>query len=114
MIKLSVRVLDRKKSSKGWENCKNSNESYHKRKIGRRLTIKYFHYAFMYFKRGNQPISEKKALEWMDAQIKTKEVDISIDDHPKMDRIGDYWSEHQTTKITNILKEYKNKHKTIC
>ena len=40
----------------------------------------------------------------MDAKVKTKEVDISNDDRPKMARIGDYWNYEQTTKIVNLLK----------
>ena len=27
---------------------------------------------------------------WMDGKIKTKEVDISIDDQPKLENIADY------------------------
>jgi hypothetical protein len=40
----------------------------------------------------------------MDAEIKTKEFDISIDDRPKMARIGDYWTENQTLEIVDLLK----------
>ena len=40
----------------------------------------------------------------MDAKVKTKEIDISNDNRPKIARIGDYWSEKQTTKIINLLK----------
>ena len=40
----------------------------------------------------------------MDAKVKTKEIDISNDNRPKMARIGDYWSEEQTTEIFNLLK----------
>ena len=40
---------------------------------------------------------------WM-KKIKTKEVDISNDNRPKMGRIGDYWREEQTTKIVDLLK----------
>ena len=39
---------------------------------------------------------------------KTKEVDISNDNRPKMARIGDYWSEEQTTKIVNLLKQFQD------
>lgn len=42
----------------------------------------------------------------MDAEIKMEEVDILADDHPKLAKIGYYWSEQQTTKIVNLLKEY--------
>ena len=43
----------------------------------------------------------------MDANIKIKEVNIAKVGQPKMARIGDYWSEQQTTKIVDLLKEYK-------
>ena len=44
----------------------------------------------------------------MDAKVKTKEVDISNDDRPKMPRIGDYWNEEKKTKIINLLKEFQD------
>ena len=44
----------------------------------------------------------------MDTKIKTKEVDISNDDRPKMARIGDYWNEEQTIEIVNLLKEFQD------
>jgi hypothetical protein len=44
----------------------------------------------------------------MDAEIKTKEFDISIDDRPKMARIGDYWSDKKTMEIVDLLKEYQD------
>ena len=44
----------------------------------------------------------------MDAKIKTKEVDISINDHPKLEKIGDYLSKQQTAEIVNLLKEYQD------
>ena len=40
--------------------------------------------------------------------MKTKEFDISNDDRPKMEKIGDYWSEEQTTEIVNLLKEFQD------
>jgi hypothetical protein len=40
----------------------------------------------------------------MDVEIKTKEFDISIDDGPKMARIGDYWSDKKTMEIVDLLK----------
>ena len=43
----------------------------------------------------------------MDAKVKTKEIDISNDNRPKMERIGDYWSNEQTTKIVDLLKEFQ-------
>ena len=49
-----------------------------------------------------------KVPEWMDAKVKTKEIDISNDNRPKMVRIGDYWSEEQTTKIVDLLKEFQD------
>ena len=42
----------------------------------------------------------------MDAKIKIKEVNNAKDGPPKMARIRDYWSEQQTTKIVDLLKEY--------
>ena len=39
---------------------------------------------------------------------KTKEIDISNDNRPKMDRIGDYWSKEQTTDIVDLLKEFQD------
>ena len=44
----------------------------------------------------------------MDAKVKTKEIDISNDNRPKMAKIGDYWSEEQTTEIVNLLKEFQD------
>ena len=40
--------------------------------------------------------------------MKTKEVDISNDDRPEIAMIGDYWNEHQTTEIINLLKEFQD------
>ena len=42
----------------------------------------------------------------MDAKIKIKEINIAKEGPPKMARIGDYWSEQQTTEIVDWLKEY--------
>ena len=53
-------------------------------------------------------INEAKAPKWLDAKVKTKEFDISNDDRPKMEKIGDYRSEKQTTKILNLLKEFQD------
>ena len=44
----------------------------------------------------------------MDAEIKTKEVDISIDNHTKFSKIGDYWKKEKTIEIMNLLKEYQD------
>ena len=41
-------------------------------------------------------------------KIKTREVDISNDDRPKIEKIGDYWTEAQTTEIVNLLKEFQD------
>ena len=60
--------------------------------------------TFSQFKEGSQPINETKALEWLDAKVKTKKIDISNDDRPKMAKTGDYWSEEQTTEIVNLIK----------
>ena len=40
----------------------------------------------------------------MDEKFKTKEIDISNDDRPKMEKIGDYWNEEYATKSINLLK----------
>lgn len=44
----------------------------------------------------------------MDVEIKTKEVDISINGHPRLAKIGDYWTKEQTVEIVNLLKEYQD------
>ena len=44
-------------------------------------------------KEGERKINEKEYLKRMGDEIETKEVDISIDDHPKLEKIGDYWLE---------------------
>ena len=64
--------------------------------------------TFSQFKEGSRPINEAKAPEWLDAKVKTREFDISNDDRPKMAKIGDYWSEEQTTEIVNLLKEFQD------
>ena len=43
-------------------------------------------------KEEERKINEAKAPEWMDARIKTKEVNILVYDQPKLEKIGDYWS----------------------
>ena len=73
-----------------------------------RMTATNFPTTFSQFKEGSRPINEAKAPEWLDAKFKTKEFDISNDDQPKMAKIGDYWSEQQTTKIVNLLREFKD------
>ena len=40
----------------------------------------------------------------MDVKVKTKEVDISNDNIPKMERIEYYWNEEKTSEIVNLLK----------
>ena len=64
--------------------------------------------TFSQFKEGSRQINESKASEWMDAKLKTKEINISNDNRRKMARIGDYWSDEQTTEIVDLLKEIKN------
>ena len=39
-----------------------------------------FPITFSQFKEGIHPINEAKELEWMDAKIKTKQLDISNDE----------------------------------
>ena len=63
---------------------------------------------FSQFKEGKRQIKESKAPKWMDAKFKLKEVDISNDDRPKMEKISDYWNREQTIKIINLLKEFQD------
>ena len=69
-----------------------------------RLTSKYFLLTFSHFNEGSWKINEIKALEWMDAKIKSKEVNISNGDRPKIAKISDYWNKEQTTETVNLLK----------
>ena len=62
-----------------------------------RLKAEKFSPAFSQFKEGSRQINESKALEWMDAKVKIKEVNISNDDRPKIAKIGEYWNVEQTT-----------------
>ena len=68
------------------------------------MTTANFPTIFSQFKEGIRLINEAKAPEWLDAKVKTKEFDISNDEQPKLEIIGDYSSEEQTTKIINLLK----------
>ena len=68
------------------------------------MTTADFPATFSQFKEGSRLINETKALEWLDVKVKTKKFDISNDDQPKMEKIGDYWSEEQMTEIVNLLK----------
>ena len=52
-----------------------------------RMTAADFPATFSQFKEGIRPINEAKALEWLDAKIKTREVDISNDDRPKIAKL---------------------------
>ena len=52
-------------------------------------------------------IDESKEPTWMGEKIKTKEVNISNDESPKIENIGDYWNEEQTLEIINLPKEYQ-------
>ena len=38
-----------------------------------------------------------KGPKWLDSKVKTKEVNISNDDRPKIAKIRDYWSEEKTS-----------------
>ena len=69
-----------------------------------RMTTAGFIATFSQFKEGSRQINESKAPEWMDAKLKTKEIDISNDNRPKMTNNGNYCSEEQTTKIVDLLK----------
>jgi len=55
-----------------------------------RMTATDFPASFSQFKEGSRQINESKAPKWMDAKVKTKEIDISNDNRPKIARIGDY------------------------
>ena len=44
----------------------------------------------------------------MDAKIKIKKINIATEGQPKMARMGDYWSDQQTTEIIDLLKEYQD------
>ena len=44
------------------------------------MTAADFLATFSQFKEGSRPINEEKALEWIDAKVKTREIDISNDD----------------------------------
>ena len=68
------------------------------------MTVADFIATFYQFKEGSQQINERKAPEWMDAKVKTKENEIFNDNRMKMARIGDYWSEEQTIEIVELLK----------
>ena len=59
-------------------------------------------------KEGKRDLDKTKAPEWMDAKIKTKEMNIAKEGDPKMARIGDYWSQQQTLEIVDLLKEYQD------
>ena len=72
------------------------------------MTAANFPATFSQFKEGFRPINEAKAPEWLDAKVKIREFDISNDDRPKMAKIGDYWSDEQTTEIVNLLKEFQD------
>ena len=73
-----------------------------------RMTAADFPATFSQFKEGSQPINEARALELLDVKVKTKEFNISNDDRPKMAKIGDYWSEEQTTEVVNLLREFQD------
>ena len=68
------------------------------------MTAADFLASFSHFKEGSQQINESKVPEWIDTKVKTKEVDISNDNRPKMAQIGNYWNDEQTTKIVNLLE----------
>ena len=72
------------------------------------MTAADFPATFSQFKERCRPINEAKAPEWLDAKVKTREFNISNDDQPKMAKIGDHWSEEQTTEIMNLLKEFQD------
>ena len=53
------------------------------------MTVADFPTTFSQFKEGSWLINEAKALEWLDAKVKTKEFDISNDERPKMAKFGE-------------------------
>ena len=72
------------------------------------MTIADFPATFSQFKEGIQLINEAKALEWLDAKVKTKEFDISNDERPKMAKFGENQREEQMTEIISLLKELQD------
>jgi hypothetical protein len=98
------------KPSRSTKLCKNNLLCDQGRERRKRRYIKILDFPSSYNKvvEGEHQLDESKAPEWMDAEIKTKEFDISIDDRPKMARIGDYWSDKQTMEIVDLLKEYQD------
>ena len=54
-----------------------------------RMTAANFPATFSQFTEGSRPINEAQAPEWLDAKVKTKEVDISNDNRAKIAKIGD-------------------------
>ena len=59
-------------------------------------------------KEGKRDLDETKAPEWIDAKIKTKEINIAKEGDPKIAKIGDYCSEQQISEIVDLLKEYQD------
>ena len=57
------------------------------------MTSEDFPASFSQFKEGSKKINESKAPKCMDKKIKMKEVDISNDDRPKLEKIVEYWNE---------------------
>ena len=46
--------------------------------------------SYIEVKEKNRQLNKEKSPKRMDVKIKTKEVDISIDDQPMLDKIRDY------------------------
>ena len=46
--------------------------------------------SFTEFKEGERHLEAKPPPEWLDAEIKYREVDISTDGRPKIAKIGNY------------------------
>lgn len=51
---------------------------------------RYFRPQCIEVKEEEREINETKSPEWMNAKIKTNEVDISINEHPKLAKTRDY------------------------
>ena len=60
-----------------------------------RMTVAYFPATFSQFKEGSRPINEAKAPKWLDDKIKTREVDISNDDRPKIAKLETIGLKHK-------------------
>ena len=59
------------------------------------MTAADFPATFSQFKEGSRPINESKASEWIDAKIRTRDIDISNDDRPKIAKLETIGLKHK-------------------